>query len=437
VKPNTYSRRDILRQSAAAGAGAALVATAATANARVAAALPALQEEQVNVTYTNYSSGQDKPLWDGMIATFQEQNPNITVTYEPIPGASWGEYFDKVATLIAGGNPPDVVRVAIEGTLLFVSRELPIALDDYMAGDPEIEEFLGDVNQQLIDPFVIDGQTWQLPFDWNNMVMFYNTAMFEAEGLETPAPDWTWEQWLETARALTKDGVYGFGTAVQYFAGVMPWIFNAGGNLLSDDWTTSQVNSPEVLEAVSFMRSLIWDEEVAPSAPASHDDILNLAASGSLGMWGGGRWPTLTLTNAGFSDFDVQFWPMQATQITEFGVGGFPILRSSPVPDEAWTWVKYLTTPEAFEVITRLGQSIPARRSLAESDAMFALPPANAGIYYASVDDREAKPVPSPARYNEVESVVRRYLGQILANEISPEDGLAAADAEVVTILAS
>lgn len=436
MEHQTYSRRDFLRQSAAAGPGVALVATAA-ANDRVAAALPAVQDEQVNLTYTNYSSGQDKELWDGMIATFQEQNPNITVTYSPIPGASWGEYFDKVATLIAGGNPPDVVRVAIEGTQLFVSRELPIPLDDYMAGDPDIDEFLGDVNEQLIAPFVIDGQTWQLPFDWNNMVMFYNTAMFEAEGLETPAPDWTWDQWLETARALTKDGVFGFGTAVQYFAGVMPWIFNAGGNLLSDDWTQSQVSSPEVLEAVTFMRSLIWEEEVAPSAPADHGDILNLAASGSIAMWGGGRWPTLTLTNAGFSDYDVQFWPAQATQITEFGVGGFPILRSSPVPDQAWTWVKYLTTPEAFEVITRLGQSIPARRSLAESDAMFELPPANAAIYYESVDDREAKPVPSPARYNEVESVVRRYLGQILANEISPEEGLAAADTEVSAILAS
>ena len=430
----TYSRRDLLRQTAAATAGAAIVGGIA---AEDVAALPSLQDDAVELTYTNYSSGQDKPLWDGMIATFQEQNPTIKVTYEPIPGASWGEYFDKVATLIAGGNPPDVVRVAIEGTRLFVSRDLPIPLDDYMAGDPEIDEFLADVNQQLIDPFVLDGQTWQLPFDWNNMVLWYNTAMFEAAGLEAPAADWTWDQFLETARTLTKDGVYGFGTAVQYFAGVMPWIFNNGGNLLSDDWTTSQLTTPEVVEAVAFMRSLIWDEEVAPAAPADHADILNLAASGSIAMWGGGRWPTLTLTNAGFFDFDVQRWPGRATQITEFGVGGFPILKSSPVQDAAWTWVKYLTTPEAFEVITRLGQSIPARRSVAESDAMFELPPANASLFYESIDELEAKPVPSPARYNEVEAVVRRYLGQILANEISPEDGLAAADTEVAAILAS
>ncbi len=133
---------------------------------------------------------------------------------------------------------------------------------------------------------------------------------------------------MQTAQTLTKDGVFGFGTAVQYFAGVMPWIFNAGGNLLSDDWTQSQINSPEVFQAVDFMRSLIWDHEVAPAAPASHGDILNLASAGSIAMWGGGRWPTLTLTNAGFTDFDVQHWPGSATQVTEFGVGGFPILKA-------------------------------------------------------------------------------------------------------------
>jgi ABC-type glycerol-3-phosphate transport system substrate-binding protein len=152
-------------------------------------------------------------------------------------------------------------------------------------------------------------------------------------------------------------------------------------------------------------------------------------------MWGGGRWPTLTLTNAGFTDFDVQHWPGSATQITEFGVGGFPILESSKHKDEAWTWVKYLTTPEAFDVITRLGQSIPARRSAAQSESMFALPPANAGIYYDSIDNRTAKAVPSPATYNEVESVVLRYLGLILANETDTQEGLNAAHDEVSAIL--
>lgn len=447
MQQKPLNRREALLMGAATGAALSLSATTAAATGSEPSSPPirranrfAVQADEVELTYANYSSGADKELWDGMITTFQEQNPNIKITYSPIPGSSWGEYFDKLATLIAGGNAPDVVRVAIEGTRLFVSRGLPIPLDDYMEGDPEIDEFLADVNEQLITPFQIDGSTWELPFDWNNMVMYYNTAMYEEAGLEAPAEDWTWDQWLENAKALTQDGVndprFGFGTAVQYFAGVMPWIFNAGGSLLSDDWSESRIDSPEVQEAVDFMRALIWEHRVAPQAPADHNEILNLAASGSIAMWGGGRWPVLTLTQAGFEDFDVQHWPGNARQLTEFGVGGFPILKSTENPDEAWTWLKYLTSVEAFEVITRLGQSIPARRSVANSKLMFELPPNNAGIFYDSIDKREAEAVPSPAPYNEVESVVRRYLGQILANEIETAEALSAAHEEVSSILA-
>jgi multiple sugar transport system substrate-binding protein len=267
--------------------------------------------------------------------------------------------------------------------------------------------------------------------------------MFEEAGLDTPSEDWTIDEWLETAKTLTKRAegseeaeVFGFGTAIQYFAGMIPWIFNFGGNLLSDDWTESQVNSPEVLEAITFMRDLIWTHKVAPQAPSSHNDILNLAASGKLAMWGGGRWPTLTLTTAGFYDFDVQYWPTGNDYVTNYGVGAFPILNSTQQVDAAFTWVKYLTSVEAFTVITKLGQSIPARRSLAQSDAMFELPPANAAIYYESIDSRDARPVPSPAEYNVVEATMRRYLGQILANEMEPEPALEAAHTEVSQILA-
>lgn len=439
------SRRAFM-QSLGVAAGALALSgcvapTAPASSESGAAAAPA--EAPVAITYTNYSSGVDKELWDGIIASFHEKTPGVEVTYLPIPGDSWGEYFDKVSTMIAGGNAPDVLRVAIEGIRLFVSRELALPIDNLIEGDEEITEFKADVSEKLLEPFVIDGQTYGFPFDWNNMVMFYNTTMFAEAGLDTPKEDWTIDEWLETAKTLTKRAegsteaeVFGFGTAVQYFAGMIPWIFNFGGNLLSDDWTESRVNSPEVLEAITFMRDLIWTHKVAPQAPSSHNDILNLAASGKLAMWGGGRWPTLTLTTAGFFDFDVQYWPTGKDYMTNYGVGAFPILNSTSHVAEAFTWVKYLTGVEAFTVITKLGQSIPARRSLAKSDAMFELPPANAAIYYESIDSRPARPVPSPAQYNVVEATMRRYLGQILANEAEPQVALEAAHTEVSQILA-
>jgi ABC-type glycerol-3-phosphate transport system substrate-binding protein len=389
----------------------------------------------------NYSIGVDKPMWETLIAEFTKSNPNITVKYLPTPGDSWGDYFDKLATMIAGGNPPDVSRVAIEGTKLIVSRGLATPLDDFMKGDPEIDEFLRDVSPRLLEVFRVNGKTYEFPFDWNNMVMYYNIKMFQKEGLQPPKKDWTKDDFLKLAQQLTKRSasgeteVFGFGFAVQYFSGTMPWMFANGTNLLSDDWTKSNLKDPRVLEVLQFLQDLVWKYKVSPKPPASHADIYSLMAAGKIAMAGGGRWPVLQMTKAGFHDFDIQYFPKWREQITEYGVGGFVILKSTKYPQEAWKWVKFLTSRRALEIMTRVGQSIPSRRSVAESPAMFELPPKNARIFYESIQGPNAKPVPSPPTYNRIEATWRRYLGRVLANELAPAAALQEADREFTDIL--
>jgi multiple sugar transport system substrate-binding protein len=394
------------------------------------------------LTYVNYSTGVDKPMWDSLIAEFSKTHPTITVKYVPTPGDSWGDYFDKLATMIAGGNPPDVSRVAIEGTRLMVSRGLAAPLDDYMKGDPEIAEFVKDVSPKLLDAFRVDGKTYELPFDWNNMVMYYNTKMFQKEGIQPPKRDWTKDDFLKIAQQLTKrtasgdTEVFGFGFAIQYFSGTIPWMFANGTNLLSDDWTKSNLKDPRVLEALQFMQDLVWKYKVSPKPPASHSDVYSLMAAGKVAMAGGGRWPVLQMTKAGFADFDIQYFPKWREQVTEFGLGGAVILKSSRYPQEAWQWVKFLCSKQAHEYMTKVGQAIPARRSVAESPIMFELPPKNAKIFYESIQGTSAKPVPSPPTYNRIEATWRRYLGKVLANEMPPAAALQECDKEFTDILA-
>ena len=333
-------------------------------------------------------------------------------------------------------------RVAIEGARLVVSRGLATPLDDFMKGDPEIDEYLKDVSPRLLEVFRVDGKTYELPFDWNNMVMYYNTKMLQEAGLQPPRKEWTKDEFLAMAQKLTKRSgsgepeVFGFGFAIQYFSGTIPWMFANGTNLLSDDWSKSNLKDPKVLEVLQFLQDLVWKHKVSPKPPASHADIYSLMAAGKIAMAGGGRWPVLQMTKAGFSDFDVQYFPRWREQVTEYGVGGFVIMKSTKYPQEAWKWAKFLTTKRALEVLTRVGQAIPSRRSIAASPAMFELPPKNAKIFYESIEGVNARPVPSPATYNRIESTWRRYLGRVLANELAPAAALEEADREFTAILA-
>jgi multiple sugar transport system substrate-binding protein len=395
----------------------------------------------VTLTYVNYSTGVDKAMWDSLIADFSKLHPNITVKYQPVPGESWGDYFDKLATMIAGGNPPDVSRVAIEGARLVVARNLATPLDDFMKRDSEIDEYLKDVSPRLLEVFRVDGKTYELPFDWNNMVMYYNTKMLQEAKLEPPRKEWTKDEFVAMAQKLTKRSgsgepdVFGFGFAIQYFSATIPWMFANGTNILSDDWSKSNLKDPKVLEVLQFMQDLVWKYKVSPKPPAFHGDIYSLMAAGKIAMAGGGRWPVLQMTKAGFSDFDVQYFPRWREQVTEYGVGGFVIMKSTKYPQEAWQFSKFLTTKRALETLTRVGQAIPSRRSIAASSAMFELPPKNAKIFYESIEGVNAKPVPSPATYNRIEATWRRYLGRVLANEMAPAAALEEADKEFTQIL--
>ena len=435
-------RREFLKSVGVATGVVALGAHAGASAQSRAMSAQAGGTRPVTLTYVNYSIGVDKPMWDSLITEFSKIHPNITVKYVPTPGDSWGDYFDKLATMIAGGNPPDVSRVAIEGTRLMVSRGLAIPLDDYMKGDPEVDEYLKDVSPKLLEAFRVDGKTYELPFDWNNMIMYYNTKMFQKEGIQPPKKEWTKDDFLKIAQQLTKRSatgepeVFGFGFAVQYFSGTIPWMFANGTNLLSDDWTKSNLKDPRVLEVLQFMQDLVWKYKVSPKPPASHADIYSLMAAGKVAMAGGGRWPVLQMTKAGFTDFDIQYFPKWREQVTEFGLGGVVILKSSRYPKEAWQWVKFLSSKAAHELMTKIGQAIPARRSVAESSAMFELPPKNAKIFYESIQGANAKPVPSPPTYNRIEATWRRYLGRVLANELAPAAALQECDKEFTEILA-
>jgi len=80
--------------------------------------------------------------------------------------------------------------------------------------------------------------------------------------------------------------------------------------------------------------------------------------------------------------------------------------------------------------------NIPVRRSLATSDKMGIFPPKSYEIFYDSLVNLNAKPVPAPIPFNKVENIWLRYVSLILANEITAEEGCVEAHAEIDDVLA-
>jgi multiple sugar transport system substrate-binding protein len=129
---------------------------------------------------------------------FEEKNPNITVSRE---FTVENQYAEKFTTQAAGGNAPDVMQTSSFFQFDFVKRNMMLDLG------PLVES--GDLNVKDLDPMDIEGgkvndKLYAISLGHNITGVIYNKAMFEKAGLELPKNNWTWDEYVETAKALQK-----------------------------------------------------------------------------------------------------------------------------------------------------------------------------------------------------------------------------------------
>ena len=402
-------------------------------------------DQSLEIAYWNYGPAAEqinKSTADAFTAT----HPGVKITLTPVAGENWGTYYANVATLIASGKRPDLMTISGEGAQFVHANKLVLPVNKYLDKDPDAKALLADIAPGLINGFKVKGDIVTLTYGWNDMVIYYNTDVFKKDGVAPPSADWTWDDFKATAKKLTRDtngdgkpDQYGFTWASnEIFPGIMPWVANSGGNLTSDDVCQATADTPQVNKAVSFLEGLITDG-IAP-APMPMSDVFTRFQNGQIAMFGAGRWPIATFLPAGFKSFDIQLYPKGDTYKTVFGGGGYPILRSSKNPDLAWEFQKF-TVSDAIEkqyvgTPDKPGDSIPSRRSAAQTISKVGVPPANSDLFYDSIDKNPTLvPYPAPAKYSEFESTVLRYLQLIFAGETSVPDGLKKMQGELSSIV--
>ncbi|WP_274362015.1 ABC transporter substrate-binding protein [Paenibacillus thermotolerans] len=386
---------------------------------------------KAKLVFARWGNGNDKEEWDKVLDGFRSENPEIEVELLYVPGDSWGGYFNKLSTMIAGGQPPDVAHIAIEGTQLFVAKDMALDLTPFMESDPVND--LDDIHPKIQEAFIVNKKYYALTFAWNNMVTYMNTKMLSEAGLPVPKPDWSGDDFLNYCKALTreKDGekVFGFIVPSGWFL-IEAWLFNNGSAILSDDMTKCTLNDPANIEMFQFFHDLIYKHKYSPS-PSETGTMGDAFLQQHVAMHSAGRWPVKGYLDQNFRDFDIQYIPKFKTQQTIYGVDGFPILKASKHPNEAWKLIKYLNGVGPQKTLASTW-SIPSRKAVAD-EVIPKVPPANGGIYYESANT--ARPVQAPPTFNKLDSIFNRYVSAIWANEMKVEQALNDATKEMQAAL--
>ena len=326
---------------------------------------PEIPEPTEPVTITFASWVNETPMMNELRDRFQEVHPNITVEFQGVPAE---EMDARLTTQIAGGNPPDSVFVDMSSVVDYASRNALVDLEPYIAQSVAVkrDDYIG----AFLDSVLWEDKMYGLPYDGETTGLFYRKDLFEAAGIAEPPK--TWEELEAAAQALTTEGQYGyimFAPEAAYYW--YPYLWQNGGELLSEDGTTILFNSDAGKEAAEFYVGL---------AQYSPPDFLNsnsydgrvAFATGQVAMYVAGAWFASVMQDE-YPDIN-DLWdaaPLPEKERCATTIAGDALImpEQGQNHDAAWKWIEFLSAPQnmalwALGVPDNAGSVLPPRVAL-------------------------------------------------------------------------
>ena len=360
----------------------------------------------------NWGNTEEEKIANEAIARFNENNPDVEVKQTCVPVTSWSDFIQKWITMSTSGEAPDVINIGLEAVQMAVSNDLLMPLDEIVSEDQDLSKVKEEYAPVLLDGFSVDDNLYGLPNGTQTMVMYYNKTMFDEAGLEYPKDGWTWDEFYEDAKKLTKsDGsVYGFGLSSSYFQ-LTPW-WSTNNTALVDENQNPALNSKKMVESVEFLDKLV-KEKVTPDPISS--DVYTMFSSKQLAMVGAGRWVLNTWQDAGLTnaDFDCVQWPVNEKEGSVFGGAAWCISKNTENKELSIELLKSLISEETLKAVAAGGQQVPPTESLATDTEIMGTTPDNIeGIWKAVT---VASPVAAPTYFGDLEQTTLRCMEEVFS----------------------
>ncbi|GAB3387860.1 extracellular solute-binding protein [Micromonospora halotolerans] len=137
-------------------------------------------------------------LTEDALALYTKKHPEVT--FEKTWQANQG-YFDKLATLTAGGNPPDLFQIDDNYLAEYAGRSTTLDLTSFTdSGKLDVSKF----PKSLLQYGVVDGKLAGVAAGENTQGLVYNKTLLQKHGLPEPTTGMTWEQHIAWAEQVAK-----------------------------------------------------------------------------------------------------------------------------------------------------------------------------------------------------------------------------------------
>ena len=348
-----------------------------------------------------------------LINAFSKQYPNIHVNLVSAP-TNTDTNRATLATEISGGSAtPDVFMGDVIWPAQFGAHQLAVPLSQYLPAS-----YWAQFAPGLVAGASYKGQVYGSPLFEDQGFMYYRKDLLAKEGMSPPT---TWEQLESEAKTLVSKGLvkYGFVWQGASYEGLtcnfMEYLASAGGTATNSDFTKATLDSPQAIQAVTFMRSLVTSG-VTPAAVTTFQEAqaMNTFAAGDSAFLRNWDYAYTAATDPATSK-------LTASQV---GVEPMPAFTGQPTPGYSniggWnmyinphsknvaadlTFIKFLASPTAQTILATEFSEIPTTTVVRSSPQVAALNPVLAIV-------GKTKLVPRPAGHAQLSAAKHRDLHQ-------------------------
>jgi multiple sugar transport system substrate-binding protein len=377
---------------------------------------------------TTWGNDSRLRLTQQAVDAFTAANPDIKVSIE---NSEWGSYWDKLATMTAGNNAPDVIQMDESYIAAYGARG---ALLDLNTVKSNLD--LSEMDPKVLDTGKVEGTLVGAPIGVANFSVAVNPEVLKNAGVSMPNDKtWTWDQFAQTAAQVTEklgsQGVYGldgFGTGA---AELGAWARQKGEEV----WPT---NGPGVSQATITSFFDYANKLVAMKAtPSAERQVENSTAA---------------LDASLFATSKAAFHLLFHTQISAFGAASGTQLKLLRLPAQAkgespkmvnkasmyWSMsarskqaeagaklVDFLLTDPAATKVLTTERGIPAIPAVQKEVAPLLDPQAKIALDFTESITSELVPPPqvTPANASGFSTEFMPVGTEVLFGKTSPADG--------------
>jgi putative chitobiose transport system substrate-binding protein len=311
--------------------------------------------------------------FNGVIKTFETENPNVKVKWVDVP---WAAMQSKILTAVSAKKAPDVVNLNPDFAAQLASQDAWLNLNDQVS-----EEVRSQYLPNIWQATTLGDQSFGFPWYLTSRIAIYNQDLLQKAGVKKPPT--TYAELAQVAKQVKdKTGKYAFFvTADPKDSGELLESFVQMGVQLVDDQDKAAFNTPEGKAAFQYWTDLYKQGLLPPEVlTEGHRQAVQLYQSGQVAiLTSSAQFLKSISTNAP----DIAKASVPAPQIlgtsgkTNVAVMSLLVPRDTDQPEAAVKFAQFVTNPDNQLAFAKAANVLPSTQA-SLSDPYFSEVAANA-----------------------------------------------------------